>query len=124
MAQTFFAGVTGLAILFNEEITNIKKKISDDIYYTFYRDIKINKEQSPKTVFAIKEHLSYKSLTFQEIEIIPSFSTEFRYTGSDGYNELNYEIANGTYKIPNDIWHKITNFDKYISNYFSFFFRI
>ena len=70
MAQTFFAGVTGLAILFNEEITNIKKKISDDIYYTFYRDIKINKEQSPKTVFAIKEHLSYKSLTFQEIEII------------------------------------------------------
>ena len=51
MAQSFFAGIPGLV---NEETKNITKKISDDIYYTFYRDIKINKEQSPKTVFAIK----------------------------------------------------------------------
>jgi hypothetical protein len=100
MAQTFFAGVAGLAVLFHEETKNITKKISDDIYYTFYRDIKINKELNPKTVFAIKEHLRTKNINF-------------RYTGNDGYNELNYEIANGTYKIPNEIWHKITNFDYY-----------
>jgi hypothetical protein len=124
MTQSFFAGVAGLTVLFHEETKNITKKIADDVYYTFYRDIKINKEDSPKTVFAIKEHLrnkkDYPSLTFQEIEIIPSFNnTSFRYTGSDGHNELNYEIANGTYKIKNDIWHKITNFDCYISNYIS-----
>lgn len=102
MAQVFFAGVAGTTVLFHDEIKNITKKISDDIFYTVYRDIKINKEQSPKTVFAIKEHLKTKNV-------------DFRYTGNDGYNGLNYDISNGTYKIHNDIWHRITTYDYYTS---------
>lgn len=102
MIKSLFAGVAGLAVVYHEETKNTTKNISNNVYYSFYRDIKINKEQSPKTVFAIKEHLKRKT-------------SSFRYIGSDGYNELNFDIANGTYKISNEIWHQITTFDYYFS---------
>ena len=106
----------GISILAHDKIKKATDDICNHIYTKIWREIKINKEESPKIIFAIKEHLgnkkNYPSLTFQEIEIIPSYNnTSFRYTCSDGHDELNYEIANGTYKITNEIWHKITDFD-------------
>ena len=95
-AQTFFSGIAVLAVLFQEAAKNITKKISDDIFYKIYRDVKINKESSPKTVFAIRKYLETKNV-------------EFRYIGSDGYNKINYNIENGTYKLPIEILHKTSN---------------
>lgn len=101
-----FVGGSGFFFLHETtKTTKITKYISDGVYYTFYRDIQINKESNPKTVFAIKEHLKINNI-------------EFKYTGSDGYNQINYDIANGSYRLPNEIWHKITGFDYYFFSTF------
>ena len=108
----------GISVFVHDKIKTTIDKVCDNIYDKIWREIKINIEDNPKIVFAIKEHLrnkeNYLCLMFQEIEIIPSYSnTSFKYMCFDGYDGLNYEIANGVYKVPNEVWHKITDFDIY-----------
>lgn len=71
---------------YHDGIKSFTKRIFDEMYYSAYRDVLINKKQNPKMTYAIKQYIVDRRLSHKHHE------------GVDGYNGLNYNIDNGTYK--------------------------